>query len=131
MFVYKKDDSYILETDALELTNLENTLKIYRLKRKIDFEQLKTHGVYFTSIQPKNSDEMFEDPRAHGFGYRFLKETEFKFDKEISINDYLKRRLEWGIPENLDELAEQIPMSMNADIMNGISFEKGNFKHFH
>lgn len=132
LFVYKKDASYVLETDAMGLNNLENELKLYRLKKKIEFVQLKTHNVYFTPIQPQNSsqDEIFEDPRAHGFGYRFLKKKEFKFNTEMSMDNYLERRMEWGIPENLDELADQIPMNMNADLMNGISFEKGLYLYF-
>lgn len=46
-------------------------------------------------------------------------------DAETEIDAYLRRRLEWGIPEGEDEIEGQIPLNMNGDIMNGISFDKG------
>lgn len=37
---------------------------------------------------------------------------------------YLRHRFDWGIAEG-SEMNQQIPLNMNGDLMNGISFEKG------
>lgn len=132
LLLYKHhSDSFILETDSTGLLNLEKALNLYRLKRKVDFTQLSSKNVYFVQSPNKTSitnKDVFEDPRASGYGYRHLNDArDLKFNNEMSMDDYLKRRLQWGIPEGLDELDDQIPMNMNADIMNGISYEKGFF----
>lgn len=131
LLIYKQSNDYLIETDSSGILKLENLLKIYRLKRKIEISQVPETSVYFALEKPsehgKNDVYSCPDPRISSFGYRILKRSD---EDEPRMNDYLLRRLEWGIPEGLDELADEIPLTFNADLMNGISFEKGNLFQF-
>jgi folate-binding Fe-S cluster repair protein YgfZ len=92
-------------------------LKVYRLRRKVDIAPIKMDVGF--AIEPTNG--CLADPRAVNFGHRILGES----SGQNNEMDYLYRRLEWGIPEGVDELTDQIPLNANGDIMNGINFDKG------
>lgn len=77
-----------------------------------------------SSLQRKRL-KVYEDPRIYTFGYRLIEKKDFFTNVSLTENDYLKRRLKWGIAEGFDEIGDQIPLQTNGDIMNGISFEKG------
>lgn len=133
LIIYKADDGLILETDANRINFLERTLTTYRLRKKISIELAKDLSVYFTEdlASPiKESVMAYEDPRVYTFGYRIIEKNNFLTNNILTENDYLKRRLEWGIAEGFDEIGDQIPLQTNGDIMNGISFEKGFFIFF-
>uniref|UniRef100_A0A914BUI8 Aminomethyltransferase folate-binding domain-containing protein n=1 Tax=Acrobeloides nanus TaxID=290746 RepID=A0A914BUI8_9BILA len=119
VFIYKKDEeNFLVETDSITTGKLERLLTVYRVRRKVEIRQT-TLDVNFSTEQIENS---YEDPRVPGFGHRVLGKLP---DAETEIDAYLRRRLEWGIPEGEDEIEGQIPLNMNGDIMNGISFDKG------
>lgn len=119
VFVYSRSkDNYLIEVDQKACSSLERMLKVYRLRRKIDIVAIKL-DVGFTL---DSADGSFEDPRVPQFGRRALGEFS---GNSTSDNEYLMRRLEWGIAEGSDELADQIPLNANGDIMNGINFDKG------
>jgi folate-binding Fe-S cluster repair protein YgfZ len=122
VFVYQRDDNqYLIEVDQSASQNLEKMLKLYRLRRKIEISQTDLNVGFTIDSEAKDS---MQDPRVSGFGRRVLGDFS---SAEHADNDYLMRRLEWGIPEGADELTDQIPLYANGDIMNGISFDKGLF----
>jgi hypothetical protein len=83
-------------------------------------------AVYFSPVLPvaRPNLSVFEDPRVPGFGYRIIGRK--SGEREIgTMDEYIKRRLEWGIGEGDKELSNLVPMHVNGDLMNGIDFEKG------
>ena len=64
-----------------------------------------------------------------GFGFRSLqsrqKENEPSLAEESERVAYLHHRLRWAVAEGA-EMQDQIPLNMNGDLMNAISFEKGS-----
>lgn len=129
LIIYKdENNALLLETDANRINFLERTLSTYRLRKKIDIEIVNDLSIYFSeemsSLQRKRL-KVYEDPRIYTFGYRLIEKKDFFTNVSLTENDYLKRRLKWGIAEGFDEIGDQIPLQTNGDIMNGISFEKG------
>lgn len=129
LFVYKEtdNDALLIETESKWINALESTLKLYRLRRPIEIERSEFQ-VYFSDVRPENESSAFPDPRVPNFGYRLLRKPEYsvKFNQNNGpAIDYLARRLIWGIPEG-EELHQQLPLNMNGDIMNAISFTKGS-----
>lgn len=116
----------MLETDADRIDNLERLLMLYRLRKKVEISKLSAQIFFVFPHNDSFSNEIkegsFVDPRVGPeFGSRFLgniKET-------ASSEDYLRRRLQWGIGEGFDELKDQIPLNINGDFLNGISYDKG------
>ncbi|KAI6226408.1 putative transferase CAF17, mitochondrial [Aphelenchoides fujianensis] len=109
-----------LEVDRNAAAGLERMLKIYRLRRKVDIASIERMAVGFSTAEVKDA---LPDPRVPDFGFRLLApESDAQQPKEEA---YVERRLEWGIAEGPDELADQIPLNANGDILNGINFDKG------
>lgn len=119
VLVYSRSkDSYLIEVDQSACSSLERMLKVYRLRRKINISPIKL-DVGFT-VDPIS--DSVKDPRVPNFGRRVLGDFS---GGQPNNSAYLMRRLEWGIAEGPDELADQIPLNANGDIMNGINFDKG------
>ena len=139
------EEAYLLETDSTQMEALQKALKLYRLRKPIEIEQMPKTNVYFCSVSVIilklvifnkfiNQDPNFSstnnwqaDPRVPGFGFRSIDECkieEKRDDDEQMRLVYLHHRFDWGIAEG-SEMNQQIPLNMNGDLMNGISFEKG------
>uniref|UniRef100_A0AC35GXR0 Aminomethyltransferase folate-binding domain-containing protein n=1 Tax=Panagrolaimus sp. PS1159 TaxID=55785 RepID=A0AC35GXR0_9BILA len=118
------ENEILLETDADRIEHLEKLFTLYRLRKKVEITKPSTE-IFFV-FPGSNSNEInercFVDPRVgQTFGSRFLGNA-----KETSnSDDYLRRRLEWGIGEGYAELKDQIPLNINGDFLNGISYDKG------
>uniref|UniRef100_A0A914Y9G3 Aminomethyltransferase folate-binding domain-containing protein n=1 Tax=Panagrolaimus superbus TaxID=310955 RepID=A0A914Y9G3_9BILA len=119
-------DEILLETDAERIEQLEKLFTLYRLRKKVEITKPSTE-IFFVfpdknDTKKSEGDNYFVDPRlGQSFGSRFLgnaKET-------VNSDEYLRRRLEWGIGEGYNELKDQIPLNINGDILNGISYDKG------
>lgn len=120
LLIYRRNEcEFLLDTDSRSIAQLERVLKLYRLRRKIGITAVDVP----VSFLLDQGDDGVEDPRVPGFGYRYY--GELPVDGSLSAEEYLDRRLDWGIPEGTEELGNQIPLNMNGDLMNGISFEKG------
>ncbi|KAI6222963.1 putative transferase CAF17, mitochondrial [Aphelenchoides fujianensis] len=121
LLVYSpKPKEFWLDVDRNAAAGLERMLKIYRLRRKVDIASVERMAVGFSTAEVKDA---LPDPRVPDFGFRLLApEAEVQQPNEDA---YVERRLEWGIAEGPDELADQIPLNANGDILNGINFDKG------
>ncbi|CAK5059016.1 unnamed protein product [Meloidogyne enterolobii] len=128
-------ESYGIEIDPKRLEVLQKALNIYKLRRPIIIENLNNLNVCFCStnnvFQQQNSSKTLInwtlDPRVPNFGYRSLIENEEENCLEFNQNlekEYISRRYNWGIGEGM-EIIDQIPLAMNGDLLNGISFDKG------
>ena len=120
-----QSDEFLLETDQKAARNLERTLKLYRLRRKLEIAPVNAQ-IGFSPIATENA---IRDPRVSVFGYRIIGDSTSLDASPSSLaeaeREYRQRRLEWGIAEGHDELYDQIPLNTNGDIMNGINFDKG------
>ena len=138
LFIYKDNDdrsneTFFVETEGSRILALHNTLKIYQLRRKIEILLLDLE-VCYSAEGTENSSVIncYEDPRVPGFGFRCLRTPKIskynsgRSDIDKENIEYLKIRLQKGIPEGND-LVDQLPLNMNGDLMNAISFTKGNF----
>uniref|UniRef100_A0A1I8AXR1 Uncharacterized protein n=1 Tax=Meloidogyne hapla TaxID=6305 RepID=A0A1I8AXR1_MELHA len=135
-------EAYGLETDSKRLDIFQKALNIYKLRRPITIENLSKYNVCFCSSKDsinnlqQSSNTLINwtsDPRVSNFGFRSLIENG---DNENSLNinqnlekEYISHRYKWGIGEGM-EIIDQIPLAMNGDLLNGISFEKGFYFNF-
>lgn len=120
LILYKYQREYFLECDSTGMQKLERILKRYVMHRNVIIVP-SCLSVYFVDTI---SDGGFNDPRVPSFGGRLLSDKiPVGIKEEISF--YNKRRLEFGIVEGLLETGGGLPLSRNADFMNGISGDKG------
>nr|CAD2180889.1 unnamed protein product [Meloidogyne enterolobii] len=126
-------ESYGIEIDPKRLEVLQKALNIYKLRRPIIIENLNNLNVCFCStikdFQQTSSKTIINwtsDPRVPNFGYRSLIENEggncLEFNQNLE-KEYISHRYNWGIGEGM-EIVDQIPLAMNGDLLNGISFDK-------
>ena len=129
------EEAFVLETNTDRVDAIQKALKIYRLRRPIQITPLSDKQVCFCcaehptqSANNSHPNGWFEDPRVPGFGFRSLqsrqKEDEPSLAEESERVAYLHHRLRWAVAEGA-EMQDQIPLNMNGDLMNAISFEKG------
>ena len=148
-------EAYALETDLERLNIFQKALNIYKLRRPITIESLPKYRICFCStassiqvviktvndklqfqnIQPSSNNVInwTADPRVSNFGYRSLiedREENFLENDKKGEKEYITHRYKWGIGEGM-EIIDQIPLAMNGDLLNGISFEKGFLNFFY
>uniref|UniRef100_A0A915N9V8 Uncharacterized protein n=1 Tax=Meloidogyne javanica TaxID=6303 RepID=A0A915N9V8_MELJA len=118
-------ESYGIEIDPKRLEVLQKALNIYKLRRPIIIENLNKFND-FQQTSSKTIINWTSDPRVPNFGYRSLIENEGENCLEFNQNlekEYISHRYNWGIGEGM-EIVDQIPLAMNGDLLNGISFDK-------
>ncbi|KAF7638669.1 hypothetical protein Mgra_00001751 [Meloidogyne graminicola] len=126
-------EAYALEIDSRKFDIFQKVLNVYKLRRPIIIESLPKHRVCFnssynslkeTTLSSSTIINWTPDPRVLNFGYRSLIENNEENLLENYENEYIDHRYKWGIGEGI-ELTDQIPLAMNGDLLNGISFNKG------
>ncbi|TKR59308.1 hypothetical protein L596_028998 [Steinernema carpocapsae] len=127
LFIYKEPScSFLIECDAESIPKLKKTFLFYRLRKKVQIDEIDDK-IYFSTPSidsPSKSLLTVEDPRVPGFGFRSIVPAEA--DLVPSHEDgYLKRRLEWGLAEGSSECGDQLPFNMNGDLVNAVSLDKG------
>lgn len=131
--------SCIIEVHDSQLQNLLAYLKSYKLRSSVTIEpaQLKTiiHIAKESRLPPTGLSIPHEDvistvadPRASLFGNRSILRESVTLGLAES-NDIMRKaynafRLIHGLPEGL-ETSGQIPLEVNLDLLNYISFKKG------
>ncbi|KOC64667.1 Putative transferase CAF17, mitochondrial [Habropoda laboriosa] len=141
----EEDNVYYIECDSQAVGLLQKHLKMYRVRRKIDIDNLGDTvnvWVFFDpqSINNKHIDDImiYEDPRLSDLGIRILAESNVKKDQitkhlNFDILDstdnitYKAFRYKLGIPEGIEDLppGKPLPLEVNCDYMHGVSFHKG------
>jgi folate-binding protein YgfZ len=131
--------SCYLEVDSREVDSCLKHLKKHKLRSKIKLEAVpegnvsvwSCWGVGVTDLPPAPIIASLTDPRAPGFGTRFLiQEQGIPGEGKIDIVDtqqYHLRRYLYGIPEGQREIQREsaLPMECNIDLSEGIDFRKG------
>ncbi len=124
-FIHKADNAFLLETADKFADVLIAHLKIYRLRAKIDIEDISTtHKVYVFWGEDKQG---MTDPRYKDLGTRFISPKALTTTK--SPMDYDLHRLALGIPDSQWDFGskQHFPHDVNMDLLNGVDFKKGCF----
>ncbi|OZC07200.1 glycine cleavage T-protein [Onchocerca flexuosa] len=123
LILYRQADEILIESDRNNQSKLRKLFEMFRIHKDVTIEEETTNCVYH-SDNISNDIAGIQDPRVPSFGKRILNEI-MPDDQTIDENAYRERRFDFGIPEGPSELAGQLPLFMNADIMNGVSANKG------
>jgi folate-binding protein YgfZ len=144
IFVYPlqqtgKEDGYLIEADAGEMTRFAKLVKRYKLRAKVTVRTVTQDEASVwqawdegsqLDVAPNESRLVLEDPRAPGLGHRIvqLNHKPPEIDLDTSTQDaYTIRRYLHGVAEGQDEILREqaLPLESNMEIMNGIDFHKG------
>ena len=148
----KHKKGYLIDCEKIELENLLNTLKIYKLRSKVEFLNLSNEFVvasisfekYLTLEKNQNpgftikyrEDAILLDPRNIKLGARLITNLEKLYLslkklnlKVVDKNLYYKESFNLGIAQiNSSKLKEKIfGIECNFEELNAIDFKKGCF----
>ena len=150
-FIIKSDKGFFLDCDESFVDEIINNLKKYKLRSKVELENISSNYVVgiinkekFEEINKEvnnNSNTIiyrdcpfFIDPRDNKLGARILSPLEklYLTIKKLKLNiveedDYFKKAYELGIPERgLEYLKDQLfGLEANFETLNAIDFKKG------
>lgn len=127
-FVHATPDGHIvLETATKFAKVLLLRLKMYKLRAKIDIEDISdTYDVY--ALWDGEGDVGSNDPRHPALGQRWLTESG-SLSPEHSPEDYDLHRLTLGIPDSMWDFGteQMFPADANMDLLHGVDYKKGCF----
>ena len=126
-FVHKIDDGLVLETAEKFGKTLTLRLKMYKLRAKIDIEDISdTYDVY--ALWGGHGDAGLSDPRTPALGQRLLAKSG-TLSPEHSPEDYDLRRLSLGVPDSTWDFGteQMFPADANMDLLHGVDYKKGCF----
>ncbi|KAF4523772.1 hypothetical protein B566_EDAN013600 [Ephemera danica] len=132
----RENDVFYVECDADASPALQRHLKLYRVRKKIDIEDIgNTNTIWVaygeTGIESKNDDLFIvRDPRLKDLGYRIIAPTTIDVVSDLGgkiSNDYENMRYRLGVGEGTEELppGNCFPLEVNCDYLHGVSFHKG------
>lgn len=121
------NDNFVLETPEKFGKILALRLKMYKLRAKIDIEDI-TDAYDIYALWGGQGDIGLTDPRAPELGQRLLTKNG-SLSPEHSPEDYDLHRLNLGVPDSTwDFGSEQMfPADANMDLLNGVDYKKGCF----
>uniref|UniRef100_A0A915Q502 Aminomethyltransferase folate-binding domain-containing protein n=1 Tax=Setaria digitata TaxID=48799 RepID=A0A915Q502_9BILA len=123
LILYRQKDVILIESDRKNQSSLRKLLEMYKVHKDVTIDEETKKSVYHVDDAAIDIPGI-QDPRVPSFGKRILSGT--SPSHQIMDEDaYQERRFDFGIPEGPNELAGELPLFMNADIMNGVSASKG------
>ena len=130
MMIYRRDDGFIIESDAPRIDDLFTRLKRYRLRRPISLAiigDLQTWVLWSGAQIPSGS---FADPRHPTLGYRWLSDNGSTPDSDAVIVDialWHQHRIKAGVPEGPIDLIPERALMLEAalDVLGAVDFTKG------
>ena len=131
VLIFQEGERIYLDVAAATKESLLRFLKLYKLRSKVDIEEIiaevwTLHGDY-----PQEELEahaiIAEDPRDARLGKRMIKFSTVKLPRQQQDDYYEKLRLTLGIPKAGYELiaGKTIPLEARLEEHNGIDFNKG------
>ncbi|PHS42462.1 MAG: folate-binding protein YgfZ [Robiginitomaculum sp.] len=121
------EDFFVLETAEKFGQILALRLKMYKLRAKIDIEDVSNdYDVY--GLWDGTGDVGIHDPRHSKLGQRFLA-TSGSLTPEHSPEDYDLHRMSLSIPDSTWDFGteQMFPADANMDLLNGVDYKKGCF----
>ena len=146
----EKDDTFLLECDKSIQHLLQRHLKVFKLRRPIQIEDVSEMYSLWALITPPELDKncydtdtkhilsVHKDPRLADLGHRLItipditendihqavgKDTDIKSDE----TEYQALRYSLGVSEGAEDLfpGTCFPLEANCDYLHGVSFHKG------
>ncbi|MDA9289156.1 hypothetical protein N9Q07_01535, partial [Alphaproteobacteria bacterium] len=125
--------SVFIECDASQVDDLFSRINMYNLRKEVNIEKTK-HKVFVVD-NIKNSIARLEDKRfvnlslGRIYDDYILEEDLSNYDCHENLNWYELYRYKNCIPEGPKEIISgvSLPLEINLDLLEGISFEKGCF----
>ncbi|XP_050354206.1 putative transferase CAF17 homolog, mitochondrial [Nymphalis io] len=143
---WDNEETFLIECDKKLVNLLQKHLKIFKLKRKIEIEDVDKSLIMWALILP-DSDKIpdstsnvniYKDPRLADLGFRIISSVATTdsqilemFGKNIVAKDteegYKYLRYKLGVSEGAEELPPGacFPLEVNCDYLHGVSFHKG------
>ncbi|MEO0412014.1 MAG: folate-binding protein [Pseudomonadota bacterium] len=117
-FITEVDDALLLDCSEVHLTELKRKLMMYKLRSKVEISD--SDNTIFAHLD--DTPEAWQDPRHPAMGSRRLDGT-----PTADIAAYLSHRLAHGIPDGPADFLQDktLWLETNADLLNGVDFEKG------
>ncbi|KAJ0173740.1 hypothetical protein K1T71_010889 [Dendrolimus kikuchii] len=143
---WQKEDSFMIECDKNVLSMLQKHLRIYKLKRAAEIEDVSKDYKLWVLISDAfvpesgltNDIDIYKDPRLSDLGFRIIGPSSILEEKitEVTGKDttveknedgYKYLRYKFGVSEGADDLPPGtcFPLECNCDYLHGVSFHKG------
>ena len=120
MFAWRDGEAVLLDCEADAAEELAKRLSLYRLRRQIDIAVDETLCVFWCD---EAAEGFTPDPRLPALGLRRIGTADGSAE---SVDDaYLVHRLDHGVAEGREGLADILWLETNAVELNGVSFSKG------
>ncbi|CAG9529557.1 unnamed protein product [Cercopithifilaria johnstoni] len=123
LILYRQADEILIESDRNNQSKLRKLLEMFKVHKDVTIKE-ETESCVYHADNITNDILGIEDPRVPSFGKRIISKS-LPDNQTIDENAYQERRFDFGIPEGPSELAGELPLFMNADIMHGVSTNKG------
>lgn len=131
-FVHRQKDgnageNFVLETAEKFGKILALRLKMYKLRAKIDIEDVSdSNDIY--ALWDGHGDVGLADPRHPALGQRWLTESG-SLSPENTPEDYDLHRLSLGVPDSTWDFGteQMFPADANMDLLGGVDYKKGCF----
>ncbi|VDM09609.1 unnamed protein product [Wuchereria bancrofti] len=123
LILYRQADEILIESDRSNQLKLRKLFEMFKVHKDVTIEEVTERCVYHADSATSDIPGI-QDPRVPSFGKRILSKI-LPDDQTVDENAYRERRFDFGIPEGPNEVAGELPLFMNADIMNGVSANKG------
>ena len=133
-FIFKKDEKYLIETHSLFYEKLLKKLKMYKLRSKVNIDEVNNLYSYsvFEDLQKDQDTFIFNtDPRNKNIGLKLihLKKNPKILDKFNEINEekYHQILIQNIVPLSHYDLEENksLLLENNFENLNSISWDKG------
>lgn len=119
---------FLLDVARAQQAALAAKLKIYRLRSKVDIEEIDDAGVYAiwgSEAGVGVSGFVYRDPRLLALGWRIIQRGGLQ--STLGFDAYHAHRIALGVPEGGKDwdFADTFPHEALFDQLHGVSFEKG------
>jgi tRNA-modifying protein YgfZ len=115
--VWPEGEDLLLDCEAVAAEDLVKRLGVYRLRRPISIERVRSLAVHWS----RDGETGTIDPRLAQLGSRWLA------PEGEEARGWLEHRLSLGVCEGRAELGDILWLECNAAELNGVSFTKGCF----
>lgn len=130
--------SYLIECDAHIISDLTKHLRMYKLRKKVDFRDISSEFKVWCLFDKKplpaaTSNVWVPDPRLNTFMHRAVAPINLSASEiagetaEASGQEYRRHRYQLGLAEGVTDLppGEVLPLEANLVFLNGVDFNKG------
>ncbi|MDA9231505.1 hypothetical protein N9O56_02955 [Rickettsiales bacterium] len=131
-FIFSYQNGFILDVDSRYIDDIIKKLSFYKLSSDVSLKKIDDLSIFFSesSLENKNIDFHFKDPRQEDFGYRIYVKGDFNinnFNVSLQNLDFYHnlRQKNLIIDESDLEFNKSLIVEYNFDKLNAIDYKKG------